>query len=86
MFKRIPNEIKEEILNRIKQEGIKVPQIASQYRISDKTIYGWLKNGVNNSKQNLVLEVSKLKRENDDLLKIIGKLTAESERKKKNIH
>lgn len=44
-YKRIPKEIKDEVLARIKQ-GQKVPQLASEYGISTKTIYNWLSAGV----------------------------------------
>jgi len=81
MYKVIKKEIKEEILSRIKNEGISVPKIAEQYGISDKTIYTWLKGGVINN--NPILEINRLRRENEDLLKIIGKLTADEARKKK---
>jgi len=40
-YKRIPKEIKDEILARLKQ-GNKVVDLASQYAISTKTIYNWL--------------------------------------------
>lgn len=82
MYKRISKEIREEILSRIKNEGIKVPQIAQQYGISDKTIYTWLREGVTET-SNPILELNRLRRENEDLLKIIGKLTADEARKKK---
>ena len=82
MQKIISKEIKEEILNRIKTEGVAVTKLAEQYGISDKTIYRWLKSGIS-SEPNIALEMNKLRRENEDLLLIIGKLTADELRKKK---
>ena len=41
MSRRIPKEIKEEISSKI-QAGERVADLAEQYAISTKTIYGWL--------------------------------------------
>lgn len=82
MYKAISKEIRAEILSRIKNEGISVPKVAEQYGISDKTIYSWLRAGVTGT-SNPVLEINRLRRENEDLLTIIGKLTADDLRKKK---
>jgi transposase len=39
---RIAKEIKEEIINKIKHEGLSVTDAGTQYGVSTKTIYGWL--------------------------------------------
>jgi hypothetical protein len=39
---RISKEIKDEILNKITNNGLGVIDAAKQYGISDKTIYNWL--------------------------------------------
>jgi len=83
MFKKVPTKTKEEILAKIK-EGATVAQAASQYGISTKTIYTWLQNQV---KPNIsILEHNRLKRENEELKRIIGLITLELERGKKNQH
>ncbi len=64
MLKRIPKEIKEEILAKVKEGKFKVPQLAEQYAISDKTIYSWLRNGIEKTDISLI-EVNRLKRENE---------------------
>jgi len=79
-YKRIPKEIKDEVFTRIKQ-GQKVPQIASEYGISTKTIYNWLSSGVQSEVS--TLEYARLKRERDDLLRLVGNLTLEVEKRKK---
>lgn len=61
MFKVVPKEIKEEIIAKIK-EGQKAPQLASQYGISDKTIYGWLSRLV--VPEVSLVKYNQLKREN----------------------
>lgn len=81
MFKRIPNKTKEEILLKVK-EGASVAETAEQYGISSKTIYTWLQNQV---KPNIsIMEYNRLKRENEELKRIIGLITLELERGKKN--
>lgn len=79
-YKRIPKEIKDEVLTRIKQ-GQKVPQLAEQYGISSKTIYSWLSAGV--AAEVSTLEYARMKRERDDLLRLVGNLTLEVEKRKK---
>jgi len=37
---RIPKEIKDEIIRKV-QAGEKVADLAEQYAVSSKTIYGW---------------------------------------------
>ena len=79
---RISKEVKEQILARIKNDGITVAGAAKEHGISTQTIYGWLGSGVKG--QPTVLEMSKLKRENKALLELVGKLTASLDRAQKN--
>lgn len=71
--KRIPKEIREEITAKAKA-GEKVAELADRYGISTKTIYAWLST---DSSENAVsvLKYNKLKRENEELKRIIGTLT-----------
>lgn len=80
-FKRIAPEIKAEIIQKVK-EGGKVVDIAKQYGIYHKTIYHWMSNKVNQTNEQL--EISKLKRQNEELLRTIGELTVENNQLKKN--
>jgi transposase-like protein len=68
-----PKELKDQILKRVKEEGIPVVQAAEEHGISTKTIYGWLTKGA--SGQPSWHEVAKLKRENTELLKLVGEIT-----------
>jgi transposase-like protein len=81
-FKFVPKEIKEQILKRIKEEGVTVSQAAADAGISPKTIYNWMRN--KNVADGSILEISRLKRENRELLEIIGELTHNLKRSKKN--
>jgi len=70
---RISTEIKDEIIKKIKHEGLSVMDAAKQYGISDKTIYNWL--GTKAKGVVSVLEHNKVKKENEQLKQIIGDLT-----------
>lgn len=74
-FRVIPKELKEQILNRIKNEGISVAQASKDHGVSTKTIYAWLNKGVSTNIS--FLEYTRLKRENKLLLELVGKLTLE---------
>ena len=39
---RIAPELKEQIINRIKNEGVTVSQVASDHGISETTVYHWI--------------------------------------------
>lgn len=81
MFKRVPAETKVEILEKVKQ-GIPVAEVAKQYAVSIQTIYSWLKAEV--TPRISVLEYNRLKKENEELKRIIGMVALEMERGKKN--
>ena len=82
-FHIIRKEIKEQILSRIKNEGIPVSQVASEHGVSSKTIYGWLSAGVASTSIS-ILEVARLRRENKILLEMVGRLTMEKQSFKKS--
>jgi len=81
MFKRIPLETKNEILEKVKN-GLSVAEAAKQYAVSTKTIYAWLSNQTR--PEISILEYNRLKKENEELKRIIGIITLELERGKKN--
>jgi transposase len=80
VFKVIPVPVKRQVLEQIKN-GATVKQMADQFQISIKTIYGWLTK--ESASQVSLTEYSRLKREKEDLLKIIGEITLELTRSKK---
>jgi DNA invertase Pin-like site-specific DNA recombinase len=83
MYKPVAKEIKDEILQRIKA-GQKPPSLAKQYGLSDKTIYNWLRNQVKPDVS--TLEYNRLKRENEELKRIIGMIQLDLEQQKKRLH
>ncbi len=78
----LKREYKTEILEKLKS-GKKVSELAVEYGISDKTIYRWTEV---RARSNGVLEISKLKRQNGELLRLVGQLTYEQELKKKGFN
>ncbi len=81
MFKRVPLETKNEIVGKVKS-GMSVAETAKQYAVSTKTIYGWLSNETR--PEISILEYNRMKKENEELKRIIGIITLEMERGKKN--
>ena len=80
MFKRVPKETKAEILTKVKG-GMSVAEAAKQYAVSTVTIYAWIAHQVR--PEISVLEYNRLKKENEELKRIIGIVTLELERGKK---
>jgi len=70
---RIVKEIKDEIINKLKHDGLSVMDAAKQYGISDKTIYNWLGTKAKGSVS--LLEFNRIKKENDQLKQLIGDIT-----------
>ena len=79
-YKPVPKEIRDEILRRLK-DGESAVKLAVEYGISDKTIYHWTVKSTR--KVNPILELSRLKRENKALYEVIGVLTVERNKQKK---
>lgn len=77
----VSKEVKDQILKRIKQEGVPVSQAASEHGLKPRTIYQWLARGVTGPPS--VLELAKLKRENQALKELIGQITLEMTMAKK---
>ena len=80
--KRIPKEIKTEILAKAKA-GNRVVDLAHQYGVSDKSIYTWLHQETS-AEVVSILKYNKLKRENAELKRLIGELTLDMSLGKKN--
>lgn len=79
---RIAREIKDEAIRKVK-EGKKVKDVAAEYGVDPKRIYNWLSRSANGSDKD-ALELSRLKRENEALMRLVGRITYEQELAKKN--
>jgi transposase-like protein len=77
----LDNEQKKSVLERIKEKGEQVPDLAKEYGVNPNIIYRLLSRQTQGD--SLHLELAKLKRENEALLKIIGQLVAANEAGKK---
>lgn len=71
----VSKEVKEQIIKRIKEDGLPVSQVAAEHGLKPRTIYQWIARGVTAPPS--ILEISKLKRENQALKELIGELTLE---------
>ena len=75
--------MKTQIINRIKNDGISVVDAATDHGISENTIYGWIAKKVEG--QPTISEIVRLKKENRELLMLVGEMTLKlSEAQKKN--
>lgn len=81
--KYYPKELKEEIISKIKTEGITAVEAAKRYGIDVNNIYRWVSRGIGGARGNL-WEINRLKRENKSLKELIGQLIFEKEKGKKN--
>jgi transposase-like protein len=77
-MKRYSKEIREEVLKI--RSGRKVMDVSKEHGINDMTIRTWLERDVDGSQ---TLEMSRLRRENESLLRLVGQLTYESDLMKK---
>lgn len=81
--KYVSADVKKQILERLRNDGIPVAQLATEHGLSPRTIYDWLSKGATSAPT--WLELNKLKRENQALKELIGVLTYEkSVAQKKN--
>lgn len=77
----VPADVKRQILDRVKEGGVPISQIAEEHGISNRTIYGWLSKGASATPS--WLELNKLKRENAALKELLGRVMLEIELSKK---
>lgn len=80
---RVAPDVKEQIINRIKNDGITIVQAAEEHGISKSTIQTWIARRVEGEPS--LGEIIKLKRENDQLKMLIGEITlklSETQKKK----
>lgn len=67
---------KQEIIKRVTDKGERAVDLAKEFKVDPKIIYNLLKTKAN--QHQAILELAKLKRENEALISIIGSLVAES--------
>lgn len=82
MGQYISDETKREIIRKIREDNVSVTDASTDSGVSTKSIYRWLRDGVSNGNQSLVLENRKLKKEVEQLYGMLGKATAMMQRPK----
>lgn len=82
MSGRYSKEKRREIMEKIRG-GQKVSEVAKMYGVNESTIRTWLERETGCTASE-ILEVSRLKRENENLLRIIGQLTYQADVREKN--
>jgi transposase-like protein len=82
MALKISQEIRDKIVDKIKNDGLSASSAAKEFGVSPNTIYNWLGQGKISSD---TLEIGKLKRENQQLKLIVAELMLDSSKRKKII-
>lgn len=80
---RIAPDVKEQIINRIKNDGLSVVAAAKEHGVAEGTIYTWIAKKTDG--QPSLGENIKLKREIDQLYRLVGEMTlklSETQKKK----
>lgn len=80
---KIAPEVRQQILGRIKNDGLTVANASKEHGISEVTIYNWIAKSVEASPS--ILEVARLRKENKALLELVGEMTlklSETQKKK----
>jgi transposase-like protein len=80
---RVAPEIKEQIINRIKNDGVTMKQASIDHGVPESTIATWIARRVDG--QPSLGDIIKIKRENDQLKILIGEITlklSETQKKK----
>ena len=80
---RVAPEVKEQILGRIKNDGLSIEQAAKEHGVTGRAIYHWLGMGAQGAPT--YGEVSKLRKENAGLKQLVGEMTlklSEAQKKK----
>ncbi len=81
----VSKEIKEQIIERIRNEGKSVTSIAKEHGIPASTVFTWLKRKTENPQY--YKELMKLRKEKQALMGIIRELTVRlSEKEKKEVY
>lgn len=71
---KVPPDLKNQILERVKTSGKSIKEIAVEHGISTTCIYAWLKDDVTGASSR---DMIKLEKENRELKQIIGELTVQ---------
>jgi len=84
-YRRVPQELKDKILDAIKNDGIAVSQASREFWVSVPSIHAWLKKEAEATGWERVdmREVNRLRKDKEDLLKLVWALSMEIDKTKK---
>lgn len=80
-----PKHIRDAVLTDIKDNGMIAAEAARKHQVHPRLVYGWLASSSTVSPGGLLSEMNKLKRQNQELLALVGRLMLELKTFKKNI-
>jgi hypothetical protein len=80
-----PQKKRDEIIAKIRDEGMTVADASRQYNIGPKAIYSWMRDGVANSSTSLILENNRLKKRTSSCITCLGGQPSNS-KSQKNSH
>ncbi len=78
----VTQEIKNEVINKIRNEGMSVKDACVKYGVQSKSVYTWLRGEIVDGNRNLILENNRLKKQLEIAERIIGRMTVEIKRGK----
>lgn len=79
-----PMAVREAVLSSVKNDGLSAAEAARKHGIHPHLVYNWMKRDTMTSTGSLQLEVNKLKKQNQELLALVGRLFLELKSFKKN--
>ncbi|MEW5907936.1 MAG: transposase [Patescibacteria group bacterium] len=79
----LSKEVKDQIIDRIKNQGVSVSEAAQEHGVATNTIYGWLSKKVEGNPS--IIEVVKLRKENQALKELVGDITLQLSKSQKKI-
>ncbi len=77
----VSNEVKQQAIAAVRDEGKRVVDVAVEFGVTTKSIYRWLSSGIGGDRS--ALEIARLKRELEAVYGVLGKVTAELKHPKK---
>lgn len=79
---KISQEVKDQILKRVKEDGVPVSQAAQEHGVHEATVYNWIGKGAETGS---TAELLRLRRDKKSLLELVGEMTLKlSESQKKS--
>lgn len=82
MAKPFDPKLKQEIIATVKSGSMTQSEACRMYGVSSGTMSNWCRQDVVGSEKNYIAQINQLKRELDNAYRVIGKLSARSDRPK----